>query len=339
MHIISDFETGIVMSTSITLHVGASKCGSSALQTALSASPTITRHDGTKLNYAVLDEKTGEIIDKERLIASRGIFGYRVSPNAKLLVGGPLDNIRKQIRSYPTDLILSCESWLYHPEQWKEILDFLDVDVDVVVYVRPQVQVLNSAWWQWGAWADQDFDDWMTNRLNASLWGFRAQKWTDLSRVKRLMVKPVSGDIVADFYENVIGAPLPVDAARSNPSLPGPLLRLFQRNRSLRPSFHSSRIDFALSDQVGLSDPSIWVLNEEWIDRILKKTQKDNELLISLMDESGARHVREDPHWWSSSAYSEKTAEPPGPQAIPPEKLEEMCVAMARSIYRLRVDK
>ena len=325
------------MSTSITLHIGASKCGSSALQTALSASPSIIRRNGTHVNYAVLDEKNGRIIDKEELIASRGIFGYRVSPNVKDIITAPLESIRKAIRSYPTDLIFSCESWLYHPEQWNDVLEFLDVDVDVVVYVRPQVLVLNSAWWQWGAWSDQEFDHWMMARLNASLWGFRAQKWTNLKRVRRLIVKPVPKDIVVDFYENVIGATMPKDAARSNPSLPGPLLRLFQRNRSLRPSFHSSRMDFALSDQVGLSDPSIWVLNREWIERILKKTREDNALLMSLMDESSANQVSEDPQWWSPSAFSDRTAEPPGPQAIPPEKLEEMCVAMAHSIYRLRL--
>lgn len=321
---------------SITLHIGASKCGSSALQTQLSASPIIHRVDGSQINYAIFDVKNNSITDKERLISGRGMHGYKVSPNAKDLMSMDFKKIRKNISEYPTDLLFSSEGWLFQPSEWKEILKKLDLNVNIIVYVRPQVSVLNSAWWQWGAWSDQVFEDWMQNRLNASLWGERIKRWAQLDHISSLTVRPVPTDIIPDFYENVLKASKPDTVTRPNPSLPGPVLRLFQRNRSLRKGIHSSGIDFALSNVIKMEDPSIWVLNEDFIERILAKTKNDNELLMSFMDEPASRHVRDDPHWWSASAYKDKIYEEPHEQSIPPEKLEEMCVKMASAIYEIQ---
>lgn len=322
---------------SIILHIGASKCGSSALQTELSASPTIHRTDKSQINYAVFDIKNSRIIDKERIRSSIGIHGYKSSPNAEGLISADLEKIKEYISGYPTDLLFSSEGWLLQTSQWDKILKKLDLNVHVVVYVRPLVPVLNSAWWQWGAWSDQAFDDWVKNRLNGDLWGERVKKWAQLEHVSSLTVRPVPADIVTDFYEEVLQAPKPNVVTRPNPSLPGPVLRLFQRNRSLRPSAHASRMDFALSDVISMEDAPIWVLNKNLIEKILTRTRKDNELLMSFMNESASRYVRDDPRWWSASAYEDKIAETPYEQPISPKKLEEMCVKMAHAIYELKL--
>ena len=196
-------------SKSIILHIGASKCGSSAIQMALTASPSIERKDGSYINYAVFNAGAGKIVDKLDLKKSCGIQGFRSSPNANRMLAGSLGDIRRRLKAYKTDLLFSSEGWLFQPRQWSEILHFLDVDVSIVVYVRPQVPVLNSAWWQWGAWSDQNFDDWMEHRLNASLWGARVKRWADLKCVKSVTVRPVPEEVVADFYEHVLDAPKP----------------------------------------------------------------------------------------------------------------------------------
>lgn len=322
---------------SITLHIGAGKCGSSALQTALSASPTIQRNDGSVINYARLDRQNNIIIDKERLTAMRGVNGYTVSSNVKDMMSLDFEKVKDSIAQYPTDLLFSSEGWFNHPAAWETLLEKLDLTVKIVAYVRPQVPVLNSAWWQWGAWSDEAFDDWMEKHINACLWGRRVQSWSKLERVSSLTVRPVPADIVTDFYENVLAAPKPIDLNRSNPSLPGPVLRLFQRNRVLRPSMHKSGIDFALSRVIKMRDASIWVLDESHIAYILEKTAKDNELLLSYMDEASGQSVRADPRWWSAAAYEDKVAEPPTAQPIPPKKLEEMCVKMAQAIYEMQL--
>ena len=306
---------------------------------ALTASPSIERKDGSYINYAVFNAGAGKIVDKLDLKKSCGIQGFRSSPNANRMLAGSLGDIRRRLKAYKTDLLFSSEGWLFQPRQWSEILHFLDVDVSIVVYVRPQVPVLNSAWWQWGAWSDQNFDDWMAHRLNASLWGARVKRWADLKCVKSVTVRPVPEEVVADFYEHVLDAPKPQLVLRPNPSLPGPVLRLFQRNRSLRSGIHASRMDFALANHLKISDPSIWVMNELWINRVLSKTQKDTELLLSFMDNDSSKKVREDSRWWSPAAYSDKNAASPNPEPISPEKLEELCVEMAHAIYDLEMEK
>ena len=318
------------------LHIGASKCGSSALQTALTANPTIKRNDGSVIQYAEMKLKKDCIVTGKALTKSAGIYKYKASPDANELLKADLDGIGVEMKGHPDDLLFSSEGWLFQPEQWTTILDRLGIEVEVVIYVRPQVLVLNSAWWQWGAWSDRPFDAWMEKRLDLSMWGAWIAKWKRIPRVKNITVRPVIGDIVGDFYTHILNATPPEIIDRPNPSLSGPLLRLFQRNRSLRPTIHASRIDFALSDSVAMNEPSIWVMDKAWIQRVLDRTKDDINLLMSFMDKDCAQAVQDDPRWWSLSAYADRVSESPLPQPIPAQKLEELCVEMANAIYKLK---
>jgi len=222
------------------------------------------------------------------------------------------------------------------PDIWEKILASLDIEVDVVMYVRPQISVLNSAWWQWGAWSGEPFNDWMRNHLKHTLWASYVEKWKKLGHVKSLSVRPVPADITIDFYETVLQVPVPSELPPANPSLPGPLLRLFQRNRLLRPNMHDSAIDFSLSDQLNMKSSSIWVLDMNFMQSIIDMTRDDNELLLTLMTDNCAKSVREDAKWWSVAAFSKFHAESPSPQTIPADTLEQMCVELAQVIHRLR---
>jgi hypothetical protein len=324
------------MGRNILLHIGASKCGSSAIQTALSANPSVVRHDGTKINYGIINPKYDRIINMNDIVLSRGVRGYRTSGIARQILSGPLDSIKESIKNYPTDLIFSCEGWMTDSTRWEMILAHLEIEVDVIMYVRPQIPVLNSAWWQWGAWSGKPFNAWMAKYLESTLWASYAEKWKKLEQVKSLTVRPVPADIIADFYGEVLQAPLPDDLPTANPSLPGPLLRLFQRNRSLRPSMHDSLIDFALSGQLDMKVPSIWVLDKKFMQNVIDRTRDDNEVLLTLMSDSCAKSVRDDARWWSVDAFSKNKAESPYAQVIPAETLERMCVEMAQAIYDLR---
>lgn len=319
----------------ITLHIGASKCGSSALQSALTAYPTVYNHNGQELNYAVVNTKS-KVLDKYHVSCGVGPHGYKASPSAEQILRLDLGSLRKQILHYPTELILSSEGWLFEPKRWEKLLKELGVDAKVIVYVRPQVPVLNSAWWQWGAWSDEEFDGWMANRLKASLWGERVKRWASIKGISDLIVRPVPSDIVKDFYSTVLNAVEPENVSRPNTSLPATVLRLFQRNRSLRPSIHDSKIDFILSNLITCDEPSIWVLNEQWIHKILENTRSDNEALTEFMDSESAACVKKDPRWWHADAFSDKIAENPNPQQIDVVKLERLCVQLAKAVFDLK---
>lgn len=265
--------------------------------TALTASPNITRKDGSVLQYAAMDLRNDCLITGKRLEKVAGVYRYKSSPSARNIATAALKKIRREMKECPTDLLLSSEGWLFERELWEAILDRLDTTVDVIIYVRPHIPLLNSAWWQWGAWSDQQFDQWMANRLKANMWSTRIAPRQKMKRVRNVTVSPVPSDIIPDFYHNVLGAEPPKGIAHPNPSLPGPVLRLFQRNRSLRPSIHASRIDFVLSNAIFMSDSSIWVMNESWIDRVISETREDNKALLSFMNQECADAVKNDPRW------------------------------------------
>ena len=336
MQVREGLRTKRLTGLAITLHIGASKCGSSALQAALSATPTIFREEGTKIEYVVADLRHDRIIRGAKLTGSLKINGYRVSSNADLFVDRSSHRIAAYLRKAQHDVILSSEGWLFQPSQWKHILEQMKLHVDVVVYVRPQVSVLNSAWWQWGAWSDKPFAAWIDQRLKASLWGARIAQWQTLKRVRSITVRPIGGDVVSDFFANILKAPVPQNVSRPNPTLPGPLLRLFQRNRELRPGPHNSRIDFALSQTPVHDDPPIWVMNPELIQKVIDFTRDDTRQLMEYMEPDAAKMVRDDPRWWSADAFADKQAESPDPTPVDPRKLEEMCVSMAQQLFELR---
>ena len=47
------------------------------------------------------------------------------------------------------------------PEDVELFINQFNQPVVILMYIRPQVPLLNSAYWQWGAWADQDPREWI----------------------------------------------------------------------------------------------------------------------------------------------------------------------------------
>ncbi|QSX78913.1 hypothetical protein [Agrilutibacter solisilvae] len=312
------------------LHIGAGKCGSSAIQAALTQRPRFQRRDGSTVEYIAIDRQ-GQLVRGERLRESAGIAGYRTSPPARPMRDMDLAALAGALQDVGHDVVLSEEAWIYQAEHWADILQRTGMDAEVFAYVRPQVPLLNSAWWQWGAWKDKPFDEWMATRLRRSLWGARMQEWRSVPGVWSVNVRLLPDDVVADMYSHVLDVEPPEETAFVNASLPGDVLRLFQRNRELRPHAHAGRIDFVLS-KLKLAGTTPWVLSPEWIARILSETQLDNEVLLSMLDEASAARMRADPRWWDAAAFQDKVAEPPTPVPLDPEALEKLCVELVKAL-------
>lgn len=317
------------------LHVGASKCGSSAIQTALSSQPLITRLDGSRLEYMAINHH-GHLVRGERLKreAETSGMGYRNSPTAPAIRKMDLASLGRELAAIDHDIILSRERWVFQAAVWKELLAAMDARAHVVAYVRPQVGLLNSAWWQWGAWSDEPFDQWLQGMLSAHMWSQRIAAWSSIDRVESCTVRLVRGDVVSDFFTHVLGAAAPESALAANPSLPGTILRLFQRQRQLRPGPHDSKIEFVLNRHLKLQGETPWVLDQAWIRRILSATEQDNHQLLGFLDDDSAAAMREDGRWWNPEAYSDKKAESPDP--IPPDaaELDELCAALITALNK-----
>lgn len=322
----------------ITLHVGASKCGSSAIQAALSANPCLEDEAGKDVIYAAI-RKHGELITGAN-IAPDPVRGYVSSTpveNIQKLDDVQFGRLKTQLKRFrKAHLVLSQESWFLSAGTWGEMLERLDIEVNVVVYVRPQPLVLNSGWWQWGAWEDTPLDAWVRRRLPRAFWARHVLRWSALPRVRNTTVRLLPRDVVSDFLSVLRCRPLPGSAdVQVNAGLPKEVLRLYQRNRILRRHKDDSEIDFALSKALTKKGGAPWVLSEATIEHVLRSSREDNLALLDVLDDESRATMKEDASWWDVDAYSGKQLESWEIQTPDTKELEQLCVDMARAIHRI----
>lgn len=215
------------------LHLGAPKCASSALQAALTARPDHSastldrplRYVGCRHGRSGLRPFYGAAV---RALGQRSVYGYLNWPNlspetrpAALATGltRALDRARS-LRHVP---ILSSEGWLAHPGWFAEELKARgNPPVDAVVYLRPPVDWINAAWWQWGIWGAPSLDAWLDRGTPLYRFGPLLEAWAAIPNL-RLHIRPTRPDAVADFAA-LYGITLPAPSVRNAaapPSLTG----------------------------------------------------------------------------------------------------------------------
>jgi len=328
--------------TKAILHIGAGKCGSSALQEYLSKSTELRDRQNRKVLYGTLlpsgEISTGEKVTDQALLS---VFQYASSTTLRNLQAtySPAKSVESLDGIDADTLILSCESWINDPEIADELLTWLNhCEVKVVAYVRPPVLWLNSAWWQWGAWSKADFDYWIDIHEPMSYWSSYIKRWENVSFVNNIRVRLLSGDIVSDFLDlnglQKCTAGNPQQSSLSNVSLPGPVLRIYQKYPELRPSPHESTIDFSLSRHLNkITQSPDWVISNDKIQKIIENTKSYNEELKDYIDASQIDIFINDTHWWSSDAYR-KPADIPSMREITEEETRDIVVHSFRSLHR-----
>ena len=324
------------------LHIGAGKCGSSALQEYLSKSVDLRDRENRIVQYGVLLSggriATGEKV-REQALSS--VFQYASSTNLPDLQSSySLAETLKSLDEISADtLILSCESWINDPEIAEELLTWLShCEVDIVAYVRPPVLWLNSAWWQWGAWSSAEFEHWINVNESMSYWSSYIKRWETVSFINKISVRLLASDIVSDFL-NLNGIrEAAADGSQqgrfSNVSLPGSVLRVYQKYPELRPSPHESKIDFSLSRHLKEIEQSAdWVISNDKVQEIIENTLPYNEQLKGYLDSSQLDYFNSDTHWWSADAY-QKHADTPSKREITEEETREIVVNSLYSLHR-----
>lgn len=300
----------------IILHVGAGKCGSSALQTLLTRQAALRDSDGTVWRYAVFDDRLALSVAPG--LRADPVRGYLSCASlANLRPHGPADLARlARALAAAGPVVLSNEALLCMPDLAREFLTALGLPVTVLAYVRPQVDYVNSAWWQWGAWAcggdAHDRNRWITKRIRQAQYGDFLDRWQAIGVVERIVVRPLPRDIVTDFLD-AFGFERPVGLAthRTNPSLPGPVLRLLQAFPELRAA-HGPEIDFLLPALLPpeAAAPTPWVIDPALAEAIIDRSRPGNDRLLSRMTPDCAGAMREDRRWWSPEAFADRKPEP-----------------------------
>ncbi|NRA98604.1 MAG: hypothetical protein HRU32_02105 [Rhodobacteraceae bacterium] len=329
---------------SVILHIGAAKVGSSALQSALTWDLEGVDAGQRKAVYTALHPRFGLLHGAElRERARRNPSNYAATPRLGRLscleteqqaaLARSLDDLCKRY----DNVILSGET-IYTELFEAGALDFLDkvsAPLCVVFYVRPQVAVANSAWWQWGAWGGESLDHFIDRTAPERMWHRAAKAWLDDGRIQSVNVRLTGPDIAADFF-GLLGLDYsPGETRRSNTSLRGDVLRLFQRHPELRPDAHASAIDFALERGLGTGPPAPWVIDAEMAQRIIETHRPDNEALLEIIDAECRDAMVADPAWWRTDAFADRPVEPAHPVEIDGAASDALAAALVKRVAEL----
>jgi len=341
------------MQTDVLLHIGMGKSGSSALQTFLSAHPTC-RLDGNKLPYRHLQylsfNKEGRSFHGKRLyaMAHRHPFRHLRSVAFSFLRDWPdshfeaLKKLLQKLSDEGQDLpVLSSESWCLHPQDYLE-LDLgrrLQISPSLLCYIRNPVELINSAWWQWGAWNPTGSFERFVRSAISHLQSLEQsiETWERISE-GRLQVVPLPSDITEDFCKRF--GISPCSPVRSNVSLPEELLRFFQRHRELRPGPHEATADFYLSELLDFDGygKTPWVLPPSMVEEILRQMRPVIERVSKYFDDTSRQRYEADPRWHDPAAFADRVAVSPDPPDRPldPERLETMLFDAYQALINLR---
>ncbi|NSX57041.1 hypothetical protein, partial [Parasulfitobacter algicola] len=313
----------------VILHVGAGKCGSSSLQRSLSLKPVLPHASGQTFEYVVIQE--GGILQRGAALthhANTSVYGYASSfaPSS----GTALKSIETglaNVADLPAEItpILSCEGWINRPEAFHDsrMLDHLGLTAEVVIYVRPQLDWLNSGWWQWGAWSEHPRSYWMERSLGRVKWDLAVQAWRRVPGVSKVHVRLVTSDITVDFG-SIFGITL-APVGRVNSSSDGMLLRMLQRIRSLRRHEHDSMFEFAFAKWApGPREKPAWVIPPEDCVRYLEAVKHSNLTLLDHLDPASAQAMKDDPRWWDAAHYATHKVEPAELDHLPLKTYEQI---------------
>jgi hypothetical protein len=250
--------------------------------------------------------------------AQRSQIGYVNS--APFIESGPaapiLDHaypLLKQRLDRGISPILSSEGWLYKSEHFRQqgLFEKLGGNVHIILFVRPQVDWLNSAWWQWNVWNGALLDTYLLKSAPNTDWGKAINDWQNTPGVGKVSVGLVAGDVSHQFYE-LIGAPR-AKTAKINSGIPHGMLHFLIRNREFRKNRHDSGTEFVLERHLtGTRNSTPWAFSQQQVERILERNKPQMDALLECLEPHQRALVQSDPRWWDKSAYADRETETAG---------------------------
>lgn len=290
----------------VVLHVGAGKCGSTSLQQTLARDEW--RHGGRNgVPFQYLRWRADGSISPVSRVASRSLMGYEYSEfQLTTLVDRSAAQIDSTVRalelaSRRRPVVLSNEGW--HSEalvlssdpesvrRCRRLLSADSLDVEAVLYVRPQAAWLESFYLQFGIWSGGTIEAHVRG-MRSGREGFWAARVEALQRLGfgSVSVRYVS-DVTHDFVCAVLGVAPSHPALQSMPvsnlRVSLDLLLLMLDDPTLRPSMHAPQVEF-LVERVAAEwklphRPIPPLLGEDVIEQITETYADDNAVLATML--------------------------------------------------------
>ncbi len=214
------------------------------------------QRDGRSLRY-VLFKPIGIVGPTQvRQRTNRSPLGYVSSAPLRTLSWKKpevLEQVNRFLHRQEGDLITSCEFWLrelptaHGIEHLKQLLVHLDpIELHLICTVRPPLEWLNSAWWQWGAWDNSArFDSWLNQAVQHTNWDRIIQKVATSLPEAKIHVGCSKPDVINTVLEMIgVDRNGRENTTQINQSLPAAVLRLYQHHPQLSPNPNHCSIDF-----------------------------------------------------------------------------------------------
>ena len=299
----------------LVLHLGAPKCGSSSVQAALSRRPDFMSRTGRPISYLVATANAAITGARIRTIAEMSDFGY-ASSSALQGEAGPrvLSSLERGVAAVQARgrlPVLSSEGWLTRSQAFLDsgVLKRLGGGTHVVISVRPPLDWMNAAWWQWGVWSDGGLDRFLAACVPQARWGMLARRWAAVPGVEAVHLRLADRDAVGALFDVLDAAP--PDAASINTSLPSGLLALLTRNRDLRPGPHESAIEFRLARALASAPPppdgpSLWALDSARQEEAWTRLRFHPRQIGPLLPDEDRARLRRDRRWFGPEGYADR---------------------------------
>lgn len=271
------------------LHVGYSKCASSSLQRFLCQNPKLNTKRNKVYQYVIIDNKNNLISGNElkrKITNSYDFYSSHISIHDPISLDKALENIQEK---YPSgeSVILSCEALTANEtgfEKMATIFENLQVPIRIFFLVRPQVEWVNSSWWQWGCWLENmDPDQWFLKYRKGKMLD-AIKKWDRLENVQECFVADISQDPINSFLEFLkIEKKFTQIPTKINSGSSPDLLRLLINNKALfQRTCHDSRIEDELNNFLDLKFfETPFFLSRGQVEEITVLNAKDHEILLT----------------------------------------------------------
>ncbi|WGT48837.1 hypothetical protein [Thioclava nitratireducens] len=293
-------------------HVGAPKCGSSALQSAWSVHPDRASRTGHRVRYIGAAKVRGLVMPLRGRAVSHAAalspYGYVSMPDPGREVGArPFAAFlqREMARAHRGGYIpfFSNEGWIRRPEIFASLLaDLGHPPVTVLAFLRPPLTWMNAAFWQWGVWSRPCFDDWLRAWRCPYSFGADLAAWVRIPNV-RLQVAPAGHDAVActDALFQTSSQPSRQRHRTGSAAQIGFLLR----NRRFRPDTHRAEIEFLLQRCLA-AGPMLrraWAIAPHHVETLQEIAQTQRQKLERVLPATQAEAICDDPFWASPYPY------------------------------------